>query len=589
MALPNELIIQRVSEVAAQAARAGWGERGGIYAAAAQELCISRQTLARYIKQVTVTKPRKRRADAGELSLSREEGMIISGYLVESARRNGKRLASLENAVEILRSNGKIMAGRVDAETGEFNPLSISAIRRSLYAMGLHPDQLDRADTRQRLASLHPNHVWQIDPSLCVLYYLRGESGLRAMAADEFYKNKPGNVDRISNDRVWRYVITDHTSGAFYVEYVLGAESGPNLANCFINAMQKRHESDPFSGVPLMVMVDPGSANTGAVFKNLCLSLGVEVQVNLPGKPWAKGQVEKTNDIVEREFEHGLKFVRVTSLDELNQECWRWMRQFNSTRTHSRTHRTRYDAWMMIRQEQLRIAPPMNVCRELAVTRPEERTVSSFLEVSYRGRAFDVSTVPGITVGEKLQITRNAFRGDDSAQVMLLDENGRQIFHVVDAVVTNTFGFPEAAAVIGKNFKSHKQTPAQKAKAEIEQLVMGAGTADEIKAKRKQNALPFGGEIDPYKPISDTKLPTYMPRKGTALDIAGPVIETPPLSHFAAAKRLKPELGELWTSDSYAWMQRTYPDGVREEQLNEIISHIRKQHAGTGLRVVGGA
>ena len=50
------------------------------------------------------------------------------------------------------------------------------------------------------LQSLHPNHVWLIDASLCVLYYLQAEgkrSGLQVMDADKFYKNKPKALERI--------------------------------------------------------------------------------------------------------------------------------------------------------------------------------------------------------------------------------------------------------------------------------------------------------------------------------------------------------------------------------------------------------
>ena len=92
---------------------------------------------------------------------------------------------------------------------------------------------------------------------------------------------------------MWRYVITDHASGVIFVQYVYGGESAENLCNCFINAMQKRDTKDPFCGVPKMVMLDPGSANTSAMFAHLCNQLGIKLQVNAPGKPRAKGQVRK--------------------------------------------------------------------------------------------------------------------------------------------------------------------------------------------------------------------------------------------------------------------------------------------------------
>nr|DAT06915.1 MAG TPA: Sigma 54 modulation/S30EA ribosomal protein C terminus [Caudoviricetes sp.] len=87
-------------------------------------------------------------------------------------RRNGKRLMSVKQAVEMLRANGKIEAARIDEETGEVSPLSENTITRALREYKLHPDQLLQPDPVSRMKSEHPNHCWQIDPSLCVLYYL---------------------------------------------------------------------------------------------------------------------------------------------------------------------------------------------------------------------------------------------------------------------------------------------------------------------------------------------------------------------------------------------------------------------------------
>ena len=96
-----------------------------------------------------------------------------------------------------LRDNGLIIAGRTDTETGEFFPLSIDAISRALRQHHMHPDQLRAPSPALELASLHPNHVWQLDASICVLYYLKirlkgsGDTGLRVMSAAEFNKTNP--------------------------------------------------------------------------------------------------------------------------------------------------------------------------------------------------------------------------------------------------------------------------------------------------------------------------------------------------------------------------------------------------------------
>lgn len=118
-----------------------------------------------------------------------------------------------------------------------------------MRAYKLHPEQLLHDAPSVSLASKHPNHVWQVDASISTQYYL-ADDGARVMNPAEFYDGKPSNLKKIERQRLWRYVITDHTSGTIYLEYVLGAESSENLCNVLINAMQKRHDSDPFHGVP---------------------------------------------------------------------------------------------------------------------------------------------------------------------------------------------------------------------------------------------------------------------------------------------------------------------------------------------------
>ncbi|MCV4796387.1 integrase, partial [Escherichia coli] len=86
---------------------------------------------------------RKKRADAGRSALTRDEAALISATLREATRKNGKRLYSIADAVETLRANGFITAGRTDETTSEFFPLSEDAISRALRNYGLHPEQLD--------------------------------------------------------------------------------------------------------------------------------------------------------------------------------------------------------------------------------------------------------------------------------------------------------------------------------------------------------------------------------------------------------------------------------------------------------------
>nr|HAF4309189.1 transposase family protein [Salmonella enterica] len=575
---------ERLVAVAQAARQAGHGARGTIYAAACVELGLSRATLLRRIKEVAVTDKRKRRTDAGKTALTRDEAAMISATLMEATRKNGKRLYSVADAVEMLRANGEIDAGRLDDETGEWVPLSESTISRALRGYGLHPDQLSQPAPVTELASLHPNHVWEIDASLCTLYYLsNGRHGLQVMDSSKFYKNKPKNVERISSERVWSYELTDHTSGWIYVEYVMGAESGENLCSVLINAMQERGGADVLHGVPKMLYLDPGSANTAAMTKNLCRSLGIDVVPHKPHNARATGQVEKARDIIERRFEPGLKFQPVHSLEELNDKARLWRQHFNATATHTRHGKPRSSVWMTITAEQLIKAPSVAVCRELAVAAPENRKVTPKLRVSFRGVEYDVSSVPGVMVGEKLMITRNPWR-TDAAQVVLTGEDGHEYFHLVEEVKKDEYGFAEGAAVLGQSYNRHADTPAQTAAKQIEQLVTGTGSEADAAAARKAKALPFGGRLDPYKPITDSDLPAFLPRRGQDSPVRAPRVEARRLTHVEAAKALKARLPE-WNAALYQELVRRWPEGLAEDELDDAAQQFT---ARPQLNVVSG-
>lgn len=584
-------LTERLVSVARAARDAGHGKRGAVYDAACAELGLSRATLLRKLKEVSVTDKRKKRVDAGRSALSREEAALISATLREATRKNGKRLYSIADAVETLRTNGFISAGRTDEETGELFPLSEDTISRALRNYGLHPEQLDAPAPSSEMASLHPNHVWEIDASLCTLYYLsNGHKGLQVMDSAKFYKNKPANIARIASDRVWSYEITDHTSGWIYVEYVMGAESGENLCSVLINAMQERGGADVLHGVPKILYLDPGSANTAGMTKNMCRSLGINLIAHKPHNARATGQVEKARDIIERKLEPGLKFQPVNSLEELNALAVKWRSHFNATAVHSRHRKTRTDIWLKITAEQLLKAPSVEVCRELAVAAPESRKVTSKLRVPFRGIEYDVSAVPGVMVGEKLMITRNPWR-IDAAQVVLTGEDGHEMFFLVDEVKKNEFGFAEQAAVFGESHKAVADTPAQTAAKEIEQLVTGTENATDAAAARKAKALPFGGRLDPYKHIDDTTLPTYMPRRGQASEVRSPRVEQRPLTHVEAAKVLREKFtasGHKWTPEHYRQLAAQYPDGVPEVALDEVMVTLTTPARSSVISIVNG-
>lgn len=582
--------VARCAQLAQQLASAPHGGKAPLMQAACTELGVSLATLHRYLAQVAQRPQRKQRADAGEVALTLAEAKLISGLITSSARKSAKRLLSIGQAVEILRANGELRAERLCASTGELRPLSDSAIARALRAHGVHPDQLARATPAVELKSLHPNHVWQIDASLCVLYYLHAEkeaeAGLQVMHREQFYKNKPKNLKAIESDRVWSYEATDHYSGALMLHYVMGAESSANLVESFLQFIHPR-EADPVHGVPRILMMDMGSANTSGLFKNLARRLQVELIAHMPGNARATGQVENARNLIERSFESSLRLAPVRNLAELNAQAQRWARWYNATKVHSRHGRTRAEQWMTIAAEQLRLAPGIELCRELLTHEPETRKVTDTLTVAFKGREYNVRHVPGVMVGERLAMAINPY-AKAAAYAVLRDAEGNELLHSVPQVERDDAGFRADANVIGEAYARPADTVLDTNRKAVDQAVWGGATQEETEARKKSGqALPFGGRIDPYRPIDQTELPTYLPRRGTELQPAAAMAARAParvLTLFEVAQHLA-QAGVTLSPERHALLRQWHPEGVPEDQLDALRERLEKRSA---LRVVAG-
>lgn len=582
----NTALTGRLFCIAKAAQQARYGHKEAVYQAACQELQMSRATLLKKLKAVQPAKPRRQRADAGRSSLSREEALVISAAWVLARRDNNKRLWALENTVSALRADGRILAGRVNEATGEFSPLSTDAISRALRGYRLHYDQLQNPKPALEMASLHPNHVWQIDASLCVLYYLKNpdkkcrDSGLRVMDRDTFYKNKPKNLNRVLADRVWSFELIDHTTHWIYVEYHFGGETAENFLTVMINAMQERGGADVLHGVPKILYTDPGSALVSASMLNLCRALGICCIQHKARNARATGAVEKARDIIECDFEAGLRFVQVDDIGQLNHYARLWRMNYNRTKVHSRHGMTRTDGWLKITADQLVKAPPAKMCRELAISAPEQRKVNSRLRISFRGKEYSVEGIPGACVGDKLMVTRNPWH-EDEARIIITDEEGFESYLPVCAVEKTGWGYTETAPVIGRKYGQIAETDAQRHRAEVDRLAYGTCCDEETEAAKKAKTRPFGGEFNPYREMENVQHPAYIPRKGREAAVSVRIrSEEKPLTCVQAAMALRQKLaagGHEWNPTFYQYLTRHYPAGVAADSLDALAAELISQ------------
>lgn len=582
----NPALITYLCDVAARAAAAPHGGKEAVYEAACAHTGKSRSTLLRMIKEVTVKPQRKRRSDAGSSQLTLPDAQRLSAELMEGFRANDKKIMSVKLALRRLRANRPGFACVTDTVTGEIRALSESACTRALRLYGLHPEQLTRATPAQPQRSEHPNDVWQIDASISTLFYVPDDAPVQDMSPAAFNKNKPGNFEKIKRQRLTRYVLTDHCSGAVFVHYVPGGESIANMAEAFLTAIQQRPQQQMY-GVPFHLVMDPGSAGGAGAFKNLLRRLLVEAVVNEVGNARAKGQVENAHNLVECDFESGFKLTCVPSLAWINEQAQRWMRYYNSARVHGRHGKTRYAKWMEITQAQLRLAPSPELCRELLTHEPELRVVDQWMHVQFDKRSWSVEAVPGVMMGQKLPVACNPYN-TASAYVVTHDANGREQLIEIPEVRLNEHGFFENAALIAREHKRPADTVLDTNRKTIERLAMGTATDEEASAKRKAKALPFGGTHDPYKHLDDLPDVATLPRRGTALEPTATTSQTPRparvLTLFEAAKALV-TMGVTMDAAKNAQVRAWYPNGVPDEELDALRDRLT---ARAGLRAVAG-
>ncbi|MEQ0902912.1 integrase, partial [Pseudomonas aeruginosa] len=142
-----------------------------------------------------------------------------------------------------------------------------------------------QVDPVQALRAPHPNYLHEVDPSLCLLYYLKGRQHI--MREREFYKNKLENFAKVKL-KVWRYVLYDRASGALVTWYCESAGESQHALFEFLMYAWGKQEGRLIHGVPKFLLWDKGSANTSNAIKNLLDHLEVEPLEHAAGNARAK-------------------------------------------------------------------------------------------------------------------------------------------------------------------------------------------------------------------------------------------------------------------------------------------------------------
>ncbi len=536
----------------------------------------SRTKVYRELGKVGWSSGRKSRSDRGATSQDMTVLDDVCATLKYGVRKNGKATMHTPNAVSMLSQNGR----DISVSNGRINHLL------RVRQMNLAAQKHDRAVQPTR--SLHPNHVHQVDPSLCLIYYLP-DGSQHIIRDDEFYKNKLENVAKIKL-KVWRYVLTDHYSNSTLVRYYQAkGENQANLFDFLLYCWQKL-DGRLLHGVPKILLWDKGSANTAAAIKNALRALQVTPIEHKAGNARAKGSVENGNNRVECLFESRLRYEPVADVDALNAAVEGWYNAYNADaipaydarlkRKYMTEPKARYALWQMIRKEHLRILPDLDLCRMLLSADPVERKVSAELTVSFKHPTtkqrehYDVSHVPGIFVSQLVKVCPLVY-GDAEVLVTVADYKGEEATHIVKPLQRDEVsGFRQDAAVIGEEFKSQPDTAIEKAGKAADRAAFPGLDLEGIEKAKNKNAAPFGG-LDAHSHLQHVSAPAFMDRPGEALHVPNRMqIEVRPLTHTQAAMRLRTIFGRPPTPAENARLREWHPDGVPEELLQAVADRL---------------
>lgn len=555
------------------------GERGVIVKRLAATLGVSVNTAYRYLKQYAGwSSGKKPRRGKGETCVPESLCRRIAELML-FPRANGKQVMTLKLAVHIAKESGE---GIADPETGEIIMPSVETISRAMRQYGCHPEQLKKGKPTGRVRSLHPNHTWLLDASVCILYRIRGTKRVVFLDERSYNAKKPKNLVEIGNRRIVRYVVIDHTSNAFYVRYEQAAgETAEGVLRTLIEFMANRGDHDPAHGLPCILYTDPGPANTASLITNFCKQLDVRLIHHAPGVANATGAVEVHQDIIEKQFESRLRFMDVPDVAFLQSEADRWRRHFCARAEHSRLKTTRNAAWLSIKEEQLRTVP-RDVLEAIAQWKEERRNAGTDFVISvdtrthYGVRQYDLRELAyhGLSANESVRVLLNPFKAPEIVAVLDMPDGTEKRFSIAP-MEKDEYGQDTSAPVFGEGYRAMPKTRTEKVLEEIKMQAYGVDSAEEAERLHKAGKRPSSVT----NIMADVKeAPLYLGRTGQPVKLAAPTAAPMPMSRIAFAVMMKREHPDVWTdanaSACMEWLSTRYPDSVPGSEIESVVARM---------------
>lgn len=549
-------------------------EKGVIRKAFEQMYGVSSDTVYRNLNKLGWTSGKKKRSDAGSTAIDEKTLTELEAVRRLSVRANGKVTMPTTVAASMLSANGRDIG------------LSNSRLNQIFRQRQTTNKQQQQLSAHQKLRSLYPNHVHQVDPSYCLLYYAPNGDQMVQKIVDEseVYANKPENAEKIANLKCWRYVLTDHFSGAIIVRYYQSRGETSAILWDFLLYCWQSLDSRPFRGVPSIMVWDKGSANTSSAIKNALKALEIEEIAHMAKNPRAKGQVESSNNIVECHFESRLRFEPVDSVAELNLAVEAWYNAWNANLIHRQDSRlqrrgmtqprARYDLWQTILRtpQHLRELPPIEICQYLLKSAPKERKVDGHLEVAFKHPAaksslqYSLAGMAHVSVGDKVKVSP-LYYGTCQVMVTVTDYVGEEFHHTLEPREYDEAGFAVNAPVWGEDIVAMPDTAVEARNKAADSIAYPGKTQEEIKKAKQKQVTPFEGGLDAHSHLKNIKQPDFMKRQGATIDLPGEFVPAArePLSKMAIKRLVVDALGrglEQFESDEIAALGDVYDEDI---------------------------
>jgi hypothetical protein len=419
---------------------------------------------------------RKKRSDKGTTSLTEQQITMLAGMGSTTARELKGPIMPTKLRYELMVSQGYL-----DPEEVTYDRACAILRERNLDKKGLMTPE-----PTCRMRSLHPNHVWLFDGSICVVYHME-KKGMSIMDESDFYKNKLSNYAKIKL-RVIRMTAVDHFSGMIFVKYYLADGENTGIIFDFLCSTFEDKGPGMLYGVPFLILCDAGSWNMSKPMMSFYENMNIELPPGMPKRKTRQGAVEVAHNLVETWFESRLRIQPAATVEQLNEWAIDWAIGFNAdpNRVHSRHQMTRAACWSMIKANELR-TPPERDLMEYSLSYPaEERQVKGDYTITYRDRIYSVRQIqdivpnltkvkvilkplmwPGITV---------SFDGAD---------------YTCRPVPVVEGGFLATAGIIGKEYKSVQESSVQKARKLAENYAYGEAG----EPKKHKDRQPYAGMI----------------------------------------------------------------------------------------------